>query len=92
MNHFYQMISGAMMMLSWVSALFFLRFWTKTHDRLFAAFALAFGFMGLERLLLCLWDTPNEAHISVYLIRLSAFSLIILAIVDKNRGAVSERA
>lgn len=85
----YHLISGAMMMCCWVAGLFFMRFWSKTGDRLFGAFAFAFGLMGFERLMLGLYEKPNEAHISVYLIRLSAFLLLILAIVDKNRGRES---
>ena len=82
----YQLISGAMLMCCWVAGLFFMRFWSKTGDRLFAAFAFAFGLMGIERLMLGLYLKPNEAHISIYLIRLSAFLLLIYAIVDKNRA------
>lgn len=82
----YQLISGAMMMCCWVAALFFVRFWSKTGDRLFAAFAWAFALMGVERLVLGLYSRPNEAHLSVYLVRLVAFLLLIMAIVDKNRG------
>jgi hypothetical protein len=82
----YAFLAGAMAMGSWVAGLFFLKFWERTRDRLFLAFALAFCVMGLERMVLGLSGGPNEAHISVYLMRLGAFVLLILAIVDKNRG------
>lgn len=81
-----QLLSGAIMMACWVVGLFFLRFWNRTHDRLFAIFSLAFGIMGLERLLLGFHHTPNEAHPGLYVIRLTAFVLIIIGIVDKNRS------
>jgi hypothetical protein len=79
-------VSGAVMAVYWVAALFFLRFWSRTKDRLFAAFALAFALLGIERVVLGIWENPNEAHVSVYLIRLTAFLILILAIIDKNRG------
>jgi len=34
-----ELISGALVALSLVAGLFFLRFWKKTHDRFFAFFA-----------------------------------------------------
>lgn len=82
----YQLASGAYMLATWVIALFFYRFWDKTHDRLFGLFALAFVVMGIERLVLGFYETPNEASPFVYLLRLSAFLIIIAAIVDKNRA------
>ena len=43
-------LTGAVATLSLVAALFFLRFWTRTHDRFFLLFALAFAIDGLSRL------------------------------------------
>jgi hypothetical protein len=45
-----QFIMGAIAMASAVVALFFLRFWRDTGDRLFAMFALAFLLLGITRL------------------------------------------
>ena len=45
-----QFLMGAIAMASLVVALFFLRFWRKTGDRLFAIFALAFLLLGITRL------------------------------------------
>lgn len=45
-----QFIMGAIAMASTVAALFFLRFWRDTGDRLFAMFALAFLLLGITRL------------------------------------------
>ena len=44
-----QFIMGAIAMASAVVALFFLRFWRETGDRLFAMFALAFLLLGITR-------------------------------------------
>lgn len=77
------MLAGAIMLNAWAIALFFVRFWKRTRDRLFGWFAVAFLLMGIERIsIACL---AGESHFHVYLIRLAAFLLIIFAIWDKNR-------
>ena len=81
MNDF---IMGATAMASFIVGLFFLRFWTKTQDRLFAVFAAAFWLLGLIRVGLAFANDANEAHY-LYWIRLTAFLLILFAILDKNR-------
>ena len=68
-----------------MAGLFFLRFWRKTRDRLFAIFAVAFWALASERVVLEIVSV-NEFRPYVYGIRLFAFGLIILAIVDKNRA------
>ena len=71
---------------SLVVALFFLRFWVKSRDRLFLIFGIAFWILALGRVLLLMVGDPNrEDHSFIYLIRLVAFGLILFAIVDKNR-------
>ena len=77
-------ILGMAVMASAVAGMFFLRFWRRTRDRLFAIFAAAFWLMGLNWLLLAVVET-DEINSAVYGIRLLAFVLILLAIVDKNR-------
>ena len=69
-----------------VVGLFFLRFWRKTRDRLFVIFAIAFWLMGLNWLLLAVIGR-DENFTYLYAIRLTAFCLILLAILDKNRKA-----
>jgi hypothetical protein len=83
MTGFYTFFSGAAMMGAFVSGLFFLRFWTKTQDRLFLIFSLAFGLMGLERVALAMRETENNGM--VYLMRLASFLMILYGIWDKNR-------
>ena len=77
---------GACVMASAVIGVFFLRFWRKTHDRLFLIFALAFWLLGVNWLALSLTRTQDEIQPLLYLIRLAAFVLIIFGIVDKNRA------
>lgn len=76
---------GAIAMASSIVALFFLRFWRETGDRLFAIFALAFLLLGITRLGLALSPQELEGHTHWYWVRLAAFVLILVAIVDKNR-------
>jgi hypothetical protein len=78
-------LSGVIFAGSLTAALFFLRFWRQTGDRLFAIFALAFTLFAVSRLGLALLDESNEARTWVYLLRLATFLLIIVAVVDKNR-------
>jgi hypothetical protein len=67
-----------------IAGLFFLRFWTRTRDPLFAAFAAAFWLLALGQGLTTLIEVSREEHSRIYLLRLLAFSLIIGAILTKN--------
>jgi Ca2+/Na+ antiporter len=69
--------------------LFQLRFWVRTRDRLFLGFALAFFLLAVNRIALTLTTTTdvNEGRLSLYVIRLVAFVIILLSIIDKNRAA-----
>jgi uncharacterized membrane protein len=78
---------GAIIMGHVVAALFFLKFWRKTDDRLFLAFAAAFLLMGLVPLLTNAMAIPREEQSPFYLIRLAAFLLIIGAVVAKSRSS-----
>lgn len=70
-----------------VAALFFLRFWRRTGDRLFAFFSASFTLLVLQRILLA-WAASGDGEADwLYLLRLLAFVLILFAIVDKNRVA-----
>jgi uncharacterized membrane protein len=68
-----------------VAALFFLRFWVSTRDRLFAMFSAAFAILAVQRVALALTRTVVEDQSAFYLLRLLAFIIILVAIVDKNR-------
>jgi hypothetical protein len=80
-----QFIMGAIAMASGVVALFFLRFWRETGDRLFAMFALAFLLLGVTRLGLAMSRELTEGYTMWYWMRFAAFLLILVAIADKNR-------
>jgi membrane-associated PAP2 superfamily phosphatase len=83
----YDFLSGAVAFGFVVCALFFLRFWGRSRDFLFLAFALAFALLGIGQALLAIGNVPTEERSYVFLIRLAAFTLIIIAIVRKNRSA-----
>ncbi|WP_172125649.1 MULTISPECIES: DUF5985 family protein [unclassified Devosia] len=81
----FDFVSGLITMGFVVSGLFFLRFWVRTRQLLFAAFAAAFWLLAANQALLALSGLPAEERSWLYLLRLSAFVLIIIAIVLKNR-------
>jgi hypothetical protein len=81
-----QLITGAIVMGYAVAGLFFVRFWRQTSDRLFLIFAISFWLLGFQRLALALTSDILESDTGFYLVRLLAFLLILLAILDKNRG------
>lgn len=76
---------GANAMAALVAALFFLRFWHNTRDRFFLFFAVAFVVDAVNRVTLSLSVFPVETEPFFYVARFLSFSLIIAAIVDKNR-------
>ena len=82
-----QFIWGALTMGSWTIALFFLRFWRTSRDRLLAGFAAAFAVLGVNWLLLAIFQPSKESQHYVYLVRLLAFILLIASVIDKNRSS-----
>ena len=85
----YDFLAGAVALGFGVCALFFLNYWKRTLDELFLAFAVAFLLLGLGQTVLTLADIPTEERGSVYLLRLAAFLLILMAIWRKNRRGSS---
>jgi peptidoglycan/LPS O-acetylase OafA/YrhL len=80
------MIHGALVLACLACALFFLRFWRASRDRLFAFFALAFTVMSFNWTALTLLQVDDERRHYVYLLRLVSFLIILYAIWDKNRA------
>lgn len=81
-----QFLSGAFVAITVAIAFFFCRFWRRTGDRLFAVLAFAFVLLGLERTILAFVPNLHDGRAFVFLIRLAAFALIIIGVVDKNRN------
>lgn len=80
-----QFFAGAACVSLLVIILFFLRFWLRTRDRLFLYFAGAFVFLIVERVVRSAMAVETDWAPYVYSLRLLAFVLILVAIVDKNR-------
>jgi hypothetical protein len=80
-------LSGAISMGFLVISLFFARFWKTTQDRLFLFFSAAILLLTLERIIREVWNVQVEWATALYLFRLCAFVLILIAIIDKNRRA-----
>jgi len=78
-------LSGMLMMGFLVASGFFWRYARRTGDRFFTLFAIAWLLLALERLGLAMINAPEEPRSAMYVLRLAAFVLIIVAILDKNR-------
>jgi len=78
-------LGGMLAMGYLVAALFFLRYWRRTRDRLFASFAVALLILAVQRALLAADLAIVEDRTWYYGLRLLAFVIILLAILDKNR-------
>ena len=78
---------GGMLAMGYVIAgIFFLRYWRRTRERLFASFAVALFILALQRILLAVNFALIEDNTWYYGLRLLAFVLILWAIVDQNRS------
>lgn len=85
MTMHYQFVAGLITMGHLVAGLFFLRFWSRTRDALFAAFAIAFWLLAANQALLAGANIVDEERSSIYLLRVAAFAIIIAAVILKNR-------
>jgi len=71
--------------LGWLAiGVFFLKFWRRTGDGLFLAFAVAFALVAVNQAVPVLFGVPSDHQGYIYLLRLAAFLLIILAVLRKN--------
>lgn len=80
------MLSGAIAVATGVAALFFFRFWRSTHDRFFLYFALSFAIEAANRVALSVVGAESELQPVFYIVRIVAYGLIVLAILQKNRA------
>lgn len=67
-----------------ICALFFFRFWSRTRDVLFAGFAVTFFLLALGQALMAVLNLASEERTWIYLMRLAAFLILIVAIIRKN--------
>lgn len=84
-------LNGAVFFGNLVIALLFLRFYRKSRDRFFVFFSVAFAALAVHRAMFLAFktfDDMEEQNSSwLYVIRLAAYVLIIVAILDKNHAA-----
>jgi hypothetical protein len=80
-----EFVMGACALASATIALFFLRFWRQTGDRLFLAFSLSFALLTGSRIGLAATEVAVEERSAFYWVRLAAYLLILVAVLDKNR-------
>jgi hypothetical protein len=67
------------------AGLFFLQFWRRSGDALFAWFAAAFALFAVQYLALAISNPDAETRPYYYMVRLLAFLLIIAGVLQKNR-------
>ena len=77
-------IKGAVAMGFLVAAGHFFRFWRESGDRLFGWFAAAFLLLSVNNVLLAAIHENVENSLAPYAVRLFAFVIIAVAIIDKN--------
>lgn len=70
-----------------MAGIFFLKFWKRTRDFLFLAFAIAFIIEGLDRACVLMLARPSEGSPGIYLVHLFASGLLLFAILRKNYGS-----
>ena len=73
-----------------VAGVYFARFWSRSRDMLFLAFAGAFWLLALSEALVTLAREPSGDLSWYYLLRVPAFLLIAAAIVYKNAAGDDE--
>ncbi|MGH9523173.1 MAG: DUF5985 family protein [Terriglobales bacterium] len=79
-----QFLWGMLTMATLIAGLFFLRYWKLTGERLFAFFSLAFAVMAVSWIGLAAVDPALKLGQYMYLIRLLAYIILIIGIIDKN--------
>lgn len=79
-------VSGALALTLWLIGRYFWRFYRETRDRFFILFAWAFWLMAFERFPLIFFQLIDESRALFFVMRLLAFALILVAIIDKNRN------
>jgi hypothetical protein len=78
-------VLGGIATASFAVALFFLQYWRSTRDRFFLFLSASFLIEAANRLHMGLVAASSETEPVNYLVRLVSYSLILVAIWDKNR-------
>jgi hypothetical protein len=78
---------GVLTGMALVAGLFFFKFWRDSHDRLFIFFGLAFWTLAAHWAALAIVHPPIESRHQLYILRLVAFLVLLVGILDKNARA-----
>jgi hypothetical protein len=78
-------LAGMIAAASLVAGLIFLRFHRRTKDRIFVFFAASFWLDALGRTLEIALQLSDEGSSILYVLRVIAYGLILIGILDKNR-------
>lgn len=68
-----------------VAGLLFLSYWRKTGQGLFLTFSASFFLLAINYTWLAVTEIPAEERSPLFLLRLLAFGMIIIAIIQSNR-------
>ena len=80
-----QFLSGAVVMGFATAGLLFLSYWRRTRQGLFLTFSASFFLLAINYTWLAVTQIPVEERSPLFLVRLLAFGMIIVAIVQSNR-------
>lgn len=84
-------IYGINVALCAVAGVMFFKFWLRARDRLLMLFAIAFWILAADWTVLAALPyfvpNPSEHNTLVYAVRLLAFILILVGIIEKNRSS-----
>jgi uncharacterized membrane protein len=81
-----QFLSGAIVMGFAVASVLFLSYWRRTRRALFLTFSASFLLLSLNYAWLAITNIPVEERSPLFLVRLLAFTMIIVAIIQSNRS------
>ena len=85
LTHLESLLDGARCLTCLAIALFFVRMGMRSRDRLYHAFSFAFVLLAANAVIVGLYTGAGDYQAFVFLPRLLAFVVIIVAIFDKNR-------
>jgi hypothetical protein len=81
-----QFLWGVIASLSLVAAVFFWKYWRKTHEGLFLGMALGFGLLMVHWTALAVVNPSDDTRHYLYIVRFLAFVVMIAGVVAKNRS------
>jgi hypothetical protein len=80
-----QFLRGGLVVACLVVALFFIRYYRQSQDRLFLFFIAAFASFAAHWTALAVVNPAHESRHLIFVLRLLGFALILLGVIDKNR-------